>query len=150
MPYNGGEDNKHSSEVVNASDCSGLDDPDNTEANSFLAVSDGGEKLSKSHVNHKRNKNMGSEDELITNLKGPLLPSEVPSSSSILSASSHLLNIWSFDMFLYRMPLFLIAYRLERLCVVCGIMKLLFAHSYVIFSGNVNNLKKNKVTICFF
>lgn len=77
VPYNGGEDNKHSSEVVNASDCSGLDDPETTEANSFLAVSDGGEKLGKSHVNHKRIKNMGSEEELISNLKGPLLPSEV-------------------------------------------------------------------------
>ncbi|KZV36374.1 DNA-directed RNA polymerase I subunit rpa1-like [Dorcoceras hygrometricum] len=75
VPYNGGEDDKHSSEVVNASECSGLDDSDTTEANSVIALSGSGENISKSHVNRKRSKNMGSEEERIS--KGPLLPSEV-------------------------------------------------------------------------
>ncbi|XP_073157128.1 DNA-directed RNA polymerase I subunit 1 [Henckelia pumila] len=77
MPSNGGEDDKHSSEVVNASECSDLDDSETIEANSSIALSDDGEKLNTSHMNHKRRKNMGSEEVLINNLKGPLLPSEV-------------------------------------------------------------------------
>ncbi|KAL2501697.1 nuclear RNA polymerase A1 [Forsythia ovata] len=76
VPQNVGVEDKSSSEVVNASDCSWKDDSEAAEANSSVAVSDSTKKSKKKPMHQARNFSQELEKPK-NSFSGPLLPSEV-------------------------------------------------------------------------